>query len=184
LLLVLIGFGVALVAGIAIFGAIALTIGWSQIGGGDGTPNPAAFLLTLLFILVIYACVLVLSIFLSTRLGLAQYAAATDHLSPGQAIGQSWKCTRGNWWRTFLPLFVVGLCTGVVVAVATQVFEYISLAATFLVAIPLMTALTTPLAVVTAMVIYYDLRLRKEGFPALAHQLGLWGQTDTPGGSR
>jgi hypothetical protein len=106
------------------------------------------------------------------RVFVAQYAAAADHIPPFEAFGRSWLLTWKNWWRTFLPLLLVYVATYILSYVA-GVVQYLSIICASLIAVPLVAGLTAPLIAVMALTIYYNLRLRREGYPALAHDLGL-----------
>ena len=124
----------------------------------------------------VFLCAIV---YLQIRLGFGPYAAACDRLSPGQAIARSWSVTRRNWWRTFVVLLVVGLATGVITGLAGG-GQFLSLGVQYLIVIPLLTALAAPLTTVAYLVLYYDLRLRHDGFPVVASELGLSGIASAP----
>lgn len=128
---------------------------------------------------VLVALVSVGYTYLIYRVYLAQFAAAADRLSPLRAWGKSWSLTWRNWWRTFLPLLVVAVVVAIVAAVGGM-FQYFSIIAGSLIVLPLVTAIVQPLTVLTALVVYYDLRLRREGYPALAMELGLPGLQPPP----
>jgi hypothetical protein len=154
--------------------------GFGQVGPSGSDPSSSAAgqaltlaLLLILLGLVLYLLCLVLVIFLSTRLGLAPYIAATERLGGPDAIAKSWQLTRGNFWRTFVPIFVIGLVVGFIGFIGGMV-EYASVAAALLVAIPLLTACLAPLSVLAASSVLYDLRLRREGYLAIV-------QGDQPG---
>ena len=101
-------------------------------------------------------------------------AIAFERTGPFAAIGRSWRLTRGNWWRVFGTLVVVFLIAfvinfaltavlGIVAGVADTLSELaFAVLATF---ITLLTyVLTYPLWASVLTVIYYDLRVRNEGF--------------------
>lgn len=162
----------AVAAYVAAIGAITLSIGLIAFKHSQGPSAGSTILLTVLFGIAVYICALIGAIYLSVRLQFAPYAVASDRLSPGRAIARSWTLTRGNWWRSFLPVLVVGLAVGFAASVVSPVM-FISLAGMCVIALPLFTAILTPLSITTVMVIYYDLRVRHEGYGALAHEFGL-----------
>jgi hypothetical protein len=144
-----------------------------QVGPSSSGPASSAAeqalataLLLLLLGFVLYLLCMALAVFLTTRLGLAPYIAATERLGGPSALAKSWRLTRGNFWRTFVPLLVIGLVVGFV-AFAGSMVEYVSLAAALLVVIPLLTACLAPLSVLAAASVLYDLRLRREGYHAI-----------------
>jgi hypothetical protein len=179
LLIAVVFIGIAVVVGV-LFSLLvfAFSLTAANTGGAspDGTPSPGLVMAgfgAFLAIIVVYLLFLVAAVYFSVRLGLAPYSTAADRLSPTAAFGRSWSLVRRNWWRTFLPLFVIGLIVGFVVGPVGAAAEFISIAAVYLVVVPLITALAAPLTVIAYVVIYYDLRLRREGYPALASTLGL-----------
>jgi hypothetical protein len=183
LLIALVFIGIGLILAL-IIGALVFAFGLAALnassGGSDSGTNPGLALLSICGIFLVYIGAIILILYFMIRLGLAPYAAASDRLSPGQAMGRSWVLTRSNWWRTFLPLLVVGLAVGLPAGIVATPVEFFSLAAAFLVVIPVISAIAAPLTAIAYMVIYYDLRLRTEGFPALAHELGLTGAGAPP----
>jgi hypothetical protein len=173
LLQVAIYFGLSLALGI-IVSALGVGLGLA-FASSNGSANAAVALLTLLGLplgeLLVYAAV----IYFVVRLGMAPYIAGADHLSPVAAVGRSWSVTRGNWWRAFVPLLVIYLVVNLISSFIVTPLMFISLAAMALVGLPLEAVLTQALIALTLIVIYYDLRLRQEGFVPLAAQLGLAG---------
>lgn len=178
-LIALVFIGIEAVLGVIfVLLAIVFILVAANSGGlsADGTPSPGlAFMGIGIFLAIVafYIVLIVLVVSIFVRLGLAPYAAAADRLSPTAAFGRSWSLVRRNWWRTFLPVFVIGIIVGFVVGPVGAAAQFVSIAAIYLVVIPLISALATPLTVIAYVVIYYDLRLRREGYPALASQLGL-----------
>jgi hypothetical protein len=90
-----------------------------------------------------------------------------------KALRRSWNLVRNNGWRTFLVLVVAGIFTGLVQAVASLVGEVASGLADENIEIwvaivqglsALALAFAASFSAVITTVIYYDLRIRKEGF--------------------
>ncbi len=101
-------------------------------------------------------------------------AIVSERAGPIAAIGRSWELTRGHWWRTFGTLLVLWLLWLVLdIALGATLLGAIATAddmsqATYAV---LQTALSIvlnaivyPLIAAIISVIYYDLRVRNEGF--------------------
>lgn len=107
----------------------------------------------------------ILYCFFWVRLSFAPYAAATMPLGPGRAIAASWRLTRGNWWRTFFVLFLMGLIVGAVSAVG-EPLALIFPPVFYLLAFPAIQVLSAPLLALTYIVLLSDLRLRSEGYAA------------------
>ena len=145
-----------------------------SILAAKGDMNPLVALFATMSGIALYIVFLGLVIYFGVRLSLAPYAAAVDRLSPARAIARSWTLTRRNWWRTILPVFVVGLAASLVTGAAAPT-GLISPGVEYLVVVPLLQSLIAPLSAVAYVVVYYDLRLRQGGYLALAHELGLPG---------
>jgi hypothetical protein len=173
LLQVAIYFGLSIALGI-IVSALGVGLGLA-LASSNGSANAAVALLTLLGVPLGELLFYVALIYFVVRLGMAPYIAGADHLSPVAAVGRSWSVTRGNWWRTFVPLLVIYLVVYLISSFIVTPLMFISLAAMALVGLPLEAVLTQALFALTLIVIYYDLRLRQEGLLPLAAQLGLAG---------
>lgn len=173
LVLLAIYVGLAIAWGI-ILSAIGVGLG-AIFASNNGSADAALALLTLLAVPLGEFLFYMTVFYFAVRLGMAPYIAGADHLSPGAAIGRSWTVTRGNWWRTFVPLLVIYLVVYLLSSVIVTPLMFVSLAAMALVGLPLEAVLTGPLLALALIVIYYDLRLRQEGFVPLAAQLGLAG---------
>lgn len=141
--------------------------------GGLGRASIGLLYLIPILTTTIFVIVYVIIIFFVIRLGLAPYAAACDAIGPGRAIARSWTLVRGNWWRTFLATFLVGLIASTATQTLVAPMLILPIFIGFLVLLPLVTIVVSPLSAVVEVVIYYDLRLRREGYVDLARQLGL-----------
>jgi hypothetical protein len=181
----LIFFGVYLIGFAAYAGSVFLvfTLSALAVPAGNGQGALLSFFLLLPLLIAGWALFACAGLYLGIRLGFGPYAAACDRLSPGQAIVRSWSVTHRNWWRTFVVLLVVGLATGVITGLGSGAQYIISPGVQLLIATPLLTALVAPLTSIAYLVMYYDLRLRREGFPAIASELGLSGAFPNPSGS-
>jgi len=90
------------------------------------------------------------------------------------AMGRSWRLVQGRWWRTFFILFLMYVLT-VVISAALGAFFYLAeaLMSIFLSAylalaiyegvVVLANALINPIFLIAMVLIYFDLRVRKEG---------------------
>jgi membrane-anchored glycerophosphoryl diester phosphodiesterase (GDPDase) len=101
------------------------------------------------------------------------------------AISRSWRLVEGRWWRTFLILFlvfilvyVVQTALGAFIAGAQLIVEIVlsSVASTWIFASAsiVVASLVNPILQIAVVLIYFDLRVRKEGLDLfqLARQLG------------
>lgn len=149
----------------------------AQYGAALADPNtldpssPAATSFTVLgclALLLLVPCGLG-AIYVAIRLTLSPFIAATEPLGTVAALRKSWNLTRGHWWHTFLPVFVVALLVNTLSIPATFA-QYASFGLATLVVIPLVAALTAPLVAIVAVAMLYDLRLRREGLATLASE--------------
>lgn len=108
-----------------------------------------------------------------------------ENIGLGAALGRSWRLVEGRWWRTFLILFLmyilVYVVTGALQAFLTlgqlllQAFvsTYLSFAISEATGI-LVSAFVAPILQIATVLIYFDLRVRREGLDLfqLAQRLG------------
>jgi len=91
-------------------------------------------------------------------------AALLEGLGPIAALSRSWALVKGNWWRVFGIMLVVSLIAvaiGAILGLIPVVGETIG------------SILVAPIVITSATLLYYDLRVRKEGYSleALAEEL-------------
>jgi hypothetical protein len=113
-------------------------------------------------------------IFLGVKWCVTFAAIVSERAGPFRAMGRSWELTRGHWWRTFGTLLVLTLISAVLWfiviaglggAIATDenmsqvTYAVLSTALTVI-----LLAVLYPLVASIITVIYYDLRVRNEGF--------------------
>lgn len=125
----------------------------------------AALLACLTLVLLLPSAIA--AVYVGIRLAISPYIAATEPLGPVAAVRKSWSLTRGQWWHTFTPIFLVALIVAVI-SIPAEFLQYASFGVANLVVIPLVAALTAPLGKLVAVAVLYDLRLRREGYAALA----------------
>jgi Membrane domain of glycerophosphoryl diester phosphodiesterase len=114
------------------------------------------------------------AIFLSVKWSVTFAAIVAERAGPFRAMGRSWELTRGHWWRVFGTLLVVALISlvlyiavfaglGGAIATSDDMSEvtYATLTTALTV---ILFAILYPLVASIVTVIYYDLRVRNEGF--------------------
>jgi MFS family permease len=185
---IVIAFFVYLIGSIVLYGAIT-----SRIGGiATGNPitagqaldigwrrGPAYFLTSLLlFLILLFAFILLIipGIWLGIALFLATYAVILERKGPVQSIQYSWDIVKGNWWRTFITMTIIGLIVGVAYVLIGLVVGLLVgfgiedptdpgpiAAALDYVVVPLIQVILLPVMYALIMALYYDLKLRHEG---------------------
>lgn len=119
-------------------------------------------------------------------------AVLSEDVRGFKALGRSFRLVRGRWWPTFGTIALAYLLTTLITAVVGALFVGVLLTdldesgfAVILITqiiTALATVFTTPLLAAVTVVIYYDLRVRKEGFDLalLAERVGVPPRTGDP----
>jgi hypothetical protein len=100
-------------------------------------------------------------IYFAVRLAVSIEALVVEGRRGTQAMGRSWELVGGHWWHAFGTLLVAGLLTGVVNAVITAPFSGANWLAQGIAA-AVATVVTLPYGVLVGVLLYLDLRARKE----------------------
>jgi hypothetical protein len=100
-------------------------------------------------------------IWIGVRLAVSVEALVVEGRRGTQAMGRSWELVGGHWWHAFGALVVAGLLTGVVNAVITSPFNNTGWLVQA-VAAAVATVITMPYSVLVGVLLYLDLRARKE----------------------
>lgn len=136
---------------------------------------PLLGLSILYFLGVIGATILLVipGIWLSVAWSLGYPALLSEGIGPAAALGRSFRLVKGRWWATFAALLVMYLIVAVISGIlglvvgATLVAAIDSevVAAVLLTIVNIISSLITlPLFAAVLTIIYFDLRVRKEGF--------------------
>ena len=106
------------------------------------------------------------AIYVGVRWTFIWQAALLEGLGPGAALSRSSDLVRGNWWRVLGIMFVVGIIAGAISAILGIMPIIGSIIGSIL---------STLVVVTGATLLYYDLRVRKEGYSldALAQELDI-----------
>jgi hypothetical protein len=119
-----------------------------------------------------FACVIP-GLFLHAVFAVAMPALLLEGTRVGQALSRSVQLTKGRRWQSFSVVYVGSMLTGLVSfgltllisgAIAFAVHGTVALAIAQGVSGAVTTALTTPFVAAATIVLYFDLRVRAEGF--------------------
>jgi hypothetical protein len=174
---------------------------------------PLLGLSVLYFLGVIGATILLIipGIWLSVAWSLGYPALLSEGIGPAAALGRSFRLIRRRWWATFAALLVMYLIIAVISGILGLIVGGTLVAATdsevvaavlFTIVNIVSSLITLPLFAAVLTIIYFDLRVRKEGFDlqllaegvgedprsydsspeAVAASSGLGGSTPPPGG--
>jgi hypothetical protein len=100
-------------------------------------------------------------IYIGVRLAVSVEALVVVGRRGAQAMGRSWELVGGHWWHAFATLLVAALLTGLVNTLITSPFGATSWVAQGVVA-AVATTITLPYGALVGVLLYLDLRARKE----------------------
>jgi len=167
-------FGFIVIFGVA-FAGMAAILGISLSGDDRSTAAGAGAVAGLVFcmvgLIIVFA---LLSLFVSVRLLFTSQSVVLEHRGAWESVVRSWRLTERFFWRTLGYLLVIGLMVFFISLVPTLLFvtpvQFIfpdQIALQLLVS-SLVGAVTsviiTPFSLIAYTLMYYDLRVRKEGF--------------------
>lgn len=110
-------------------------------------------------------------LFVLTRLTCALPALVVEGRRGRQALSRSWNLVAGRGWPVFGTIIVAGLLTGIVGSILTAPFG--DNTAVRAVGQSLSSVITTPYMSLVGILIYLDLRVRKEGYSPAGLDLDL-----------
>jgi hypothetical protein len=110
---------------------------------------------------LVYVLFIILGIYLGVRLAVSIQALVVEGRRGTEAMGRSWGLVGGHWWHAFGTLLVGWLLIGVVTAVLTAPFGATGWFVQA-VAAAVATVVTLPYGVLVGVLLYLDLRARKE----------------------
>jgi hypothetical protein len=142
---------VSVLVGLAVLGALILLAVGFAIGFRPQTD----------FLGLLGALAVIPGIYLGVRLAVSIQALVVEGRRGTEAMGRSWGLVGGHWWHAFGALVVAWLITGVVNAVITAPFGATGWFAQG-VAAAVATTVTLPYGVLVGVLLYLELRARKE----------------------
>ena len=127
-------------------------------------------IITLILTLLGFILLIIPGVIAAIRLTLAPAILVVEDIRGTRAVGRSWDLTRNHAWRVFGTLVLSGLISTIGVAVVTLPTEFIAtlmgpdgwLVST--VGQLIATVVTTPFSILIIVLLYFDLRVRKEGY--------------------
>ena len=111
------------------------------------------------------------ALYLAVRWSLVVAAMMAEDIGPIRGLGRSWNLVSGSWWRTFGILLIVtilqliityglGILFGLIAALVTT--GDVQAAVTQIVG-TILNAVVNPITTIAVVLLYFDLRVRKEG---------------------
>lgn len=146
--------------------------------------GPLGLLSSMAVLIVGTLMMLVIIIYISTRLAVVIPAIILEDAGAADSIFRSWKLVSGNWWRTFGVTFVIGIISMVISIPASLTSSYLIMffggsqanvdywfylgipppwffSAAYVVVFAVLSGFTAPLSISTSTMIYHDLRGRE-----------------------
>jgi hypothetical protein len=133
---------------------VAILLALGRAGGSTSVDS--------LFAVLIFGAIM---LFFGARLAFVPHSTVVEKASPGHAISRSWSLVRGHT----LWVIVVTIIVLIMVAGITLIMQLIPIVGM------VTSVLMTPLTAAGYIVLYYDLRVRKDGYTpdALAFEIGM-----------
>jgi hypothetical protein len=163
--------GMSLLRGLAFVGLILITVAPTLLLSLVGGESAAAAFGALCMLGLAMLAVVALAVILQTRWVVATPALVIEELGATASLGRSWELTRGKFWRSFAVLLVLFIISFLVLSLPSMVISWIALFAATDTALwsaigsafgTILTAFFAPLTAATYLVLYYDLRVRRE----------------------
>ena len=170
---------VVVAGGLLLVGSVMFVLGLLfavfSAWGGNGDSGALGGILIIVGLLVMIPG-LVIAIWLGVNWFCGAQAVVIEGKGPIAGLGRSWNLVRGSWWCVFgiglvvvlialAAAMVVGIPLGIVVGIASAAGDggvVGSLLATITGAVA--TVIIAPFAYIATTLLYFDLRVRKEGF--------------------
>ena len=155
--------GAALVVGVIMF-----TIGGIAVAFGNGETEGVVVGLIVIGGLLTLAGIAI-AVWLGIRWFSASFAVVIEGKGPIAGLGRSWNLVTGSWWRVFgivLVIAIVAIVAAMVISIPIGIIGGIAGGGTVVRSIggAIATIAVTPFAYIAGTLIYFDLRVRKEGF--------------------
>lgn len=111
------------------------------------------------------------AVYFLVRWSLTVAAMMAEDMGPIRGLGRSWNLVKGQWWRTFGILLIVAILQTIISYALLIMFGLIAAifttgdfqAALAQVGSTLLSALVSPITTIAVVLLYFDLRVRKEG---------------------
>lgn len=150
-----------------------LVAGLSALSGGSDLVAVGAFLLIVALVFIFAILMLLPLAWLATRWFVAPVVILTEACGPVTALRRSWRLTDGSFWRLFGLLILMFVLNGVVLSLPLTLIQFLAvilLTTQLLGAVNgvltglsyLISILWYPFLALTLVLVYYDLRVRKE----------------------
>jgi hypothetical protein len=142
------------------------TAGDALRAGLRAFPHVLAAVLT--YVVVVFAGFLLFvipGIWLAVRCYFAAQVAALEGLGPSAALRRSADVVKGQWWRTAACLLATGLLFGIGGSIVIGALGATGSGALYVAGITVVEAIAVSLTATFATLLFFDLRVRKEGRP-------------------
>jgi hypothetical protein len=190
-LFVLLGFLISLAVPFLLTGALAQAVSarylgrpmtiaqaYEALGAGTILTLVGVSFLSAFLVLIGLIVVIIPGIYIAVRFTVASQAVVLERQGVTDSLRRSWNLVEGNWWRVFGIVIVVTILVGVLEAIAGRVVGGVAGNALGTgLSTALIGILIQPIQAIALTLLYYDLRIRKEGgtTPGTAEASSRWG---------
>ena len=182
LMMGLIAFGVLIAVYLALF-IVMIVLGglFAALSAVTDNSGIAAIGAAMLLIMLIFAMAFVLLLpfaYLSARWLIAPVVILVERCGPVSSLSRSWRLTAGNFWRLFGLLLLLTILNSVVLGLPLTLLQFLTIAVMTPQIVGVLNGVLTgvsylvsilwyPFLAFTLLLIYYDLRVRKENYDLL-----------------
>jgi hypothetical protein len=179
LLVTLISFGVLIAIYIALFAVMLVFAGvFAALGAITDQSGIVAVGAVILIIMLVFGLIFVVLLpfaYLTTRWMMAPVVIVTERLGPTGALSRSWRLTEGSFWRLFGLLILLFILNSIVLSLPITLIQFVAIALATPQVLGLINGVMTglsylinilwlPFLALTLLLLYYDLRIRKENY--------------------
>ena len=151
---------------------------YEALGTGTILTLVGVAFLSAILILIGLILFIIPGIYIAVRFVVASQAAVLERQGVTDSLRRSWNLVEGNWWRVFGIVIVVAILVGVLEQIVSRILGAI---AGDVLGVGLSTLVVgvfiQPIQAIALTLLYYDLRIRKEGgtAPVSSEPSSRWG---------
>lgn len=179
LLIALIVFGVLIAIYFVLFAIVFVFAGFfaafAAVADNSGIAAVGAVMLSIVLVFGLIFVLLLPFAYLSTRWFVAPVLILVERCGPTYALSRSWRLTEGNFWRLFGLIVLLTILNGVVLGLPLTLLQFLTIAVMTPQIVGMLNGVLTgvnylvsilwyPFLALTLLLVYYDLRVRKENY--------------------
>lgn len=152
---------------------VSVWAAYAGIGVGTFVTLVLALILQGFILFVGFLALLIPGIFFAIRFAFISQVIVLEHTGAWDALSRSWNLVRGSWWRVFGILLLVSIFVGIFTSIVSGALAAVLFighggGTTYTVVSQALSGVAgifvQPIQLGVSVLLYYDLRIRKEGF--------------------